>query len=117
MDASIWRDLLLTLFDGVEFVGPAVVGIITVPLFSLVKRYLSWVDKAPAWTKQILVVVTAGVLTYLGSLLNVVLPTDVALFGEPEVSALLSAAMAYGIHAGKKAAGGGNGDGGGDGGG
>jgi len=34
--------------------------------------------------------------------LNIVLPTDLALFSDPEISTLLSAAMAYGIYEGRK---------------
>ena len=99
--SGIIGQMIATLFDGFEFVGPTLVAILTVPLFSLVKKYQAWVDALPAWVKQVIVVAVAGLLTWIGTFLNVILPTDLAIFGSPEISTLLSAAMAYGIHAGR----------------
>ena len=101
-DSSIIGQMIATFFDGLEFVGPTLVAILTVPLFALVKRYQAWVGNLPSWVQQMIVVAVAGTLTWIGTLLNVVLPTDLSVFGEPEISTLLSAAMAYGIHAGRR---------------
>lgn len=103
MEADILTQLLGIFFDGLEYVGPTLVAILTVLLFGGLKAYLRWVDTLPPWVQQLLVVATAGILTHIGAALALVLPTDLALFGEPELSTLLSAAMAYGIHAGKRA--------------
>jgi len=103
MEGDILTQLLSTMFDGLEYVGPTLVGILTVVVFGLVKRYQAWVGNLPPWTQQILVMVTAGILTHIGAALSILLPADLALFGEPEISTLLSAAMAYGIHAGRRA--------------
>lgn len=100
---DILTQLLLALFDGLTYIGPVVVGIVVVPLYSYFKKFLKVLDSWPAFVQQIIVAVFAALMTWLGTLLNVVLPTDMALFGQPELSALLSSAIAYGIHAGKKA--------------
>lgn len=91
------------LLGGANLLGPIIVAMLTVPLMGWLKRVAGWIDGLAAGFQQILVVLIAAGLTWLGATLNVVIPVDLALFAEADVSALLSAAMAYGIHAGKKA--------------
>ena len=86
-----------------ELLGPTLVAILTVPVMSGLKRLWGWIGSLPPWVQQLLVVLLAAVFTEIGTLLNVALPADVSLFTEADWSALLSAAMAYGIHAGKRA--------------
>lgn len=100
---DIWTQLLFSLFSGLEYIGPVIIGIIVVPLFDIIKKTTKIVGNWPAFVQQIMVAAVSGLLTWLGTLLNVVLPADLSLFGQPELSALLSAALALGIHAGKKA--------------
>jgi len=98
MDA-LWSILL----GAGDLLGPVLVAMLTVPIMGYLKRAAGWIDGLAAGFQQILVVLIAAGLTWLGVMLNVALPTDLSLFAEADVSALLSAAMAYGIHAGKKA--------------
>jgi len=86
-----------------ELVGPTVVALATVPLMGLLKKGLALLDKAPAMLQQILVILIAFGLTQLGGVVNVALPTDLSLFTESDLGALLSAGMAMAIHAGTKA--------------
>lgn len=86
-----------------ELIGPTLVAILTVPLLGWVKKVVQIIDAFPPWAQQILAVLMAFGLTQLGTFLNVQLPTELSLFTESSASALLSAAMAFGIHAGKKA--------------
>jgi len=85
-----------------ELLGPTIVALLTVPLMGVIKRLSVKVDGSPAALKQIMVVLIAAGLTLGGGYLNLALPETLSLFGEADVSALLSAAMAMGIHAGKK---------------
>jgi hypothetical protein len=93
-------DVLLNLL---AYVGPFVVGLVTVPLFDLVKKGSAWVNGLPVWGKQVAVVLVASALTFLGQFLLVALPVDLALFTEGDVSALLAAIIAFAVKAGKKA--------------
>lgn len=95
--------MLKILTDFLQVLGPTLVGILTVPLFGLIKKLITALDGLPAWTQQILAVVIAGGLTALGSALQVTLPTDLHLFASPDVSALISGAIALAVHAGSKA--------------
>lgn len=95
--------MLDLVFQALELLGPTLVGILTVPVFGAIKKGAAFVDNLPAWVQQIAVVVVAGALSAVGTQLDVLLPGSLSLFAESDVSALLSAAMAYGIHAGKKA--------------
>ena len=86
-----------------ELLGPTLVAILTVPVMTLVKKGWTWVGKWPPWAQQITVVLVAALFTELGTFLNMALPSDVMLFTEETWGALLSAAMAMGIHAGQRA--------------
>jgi hypothetical protein len=100
---DILSRLIFAIFDGISYIGPIVVGILVVPIYGYFKKFVTLVDSWPAYIQQIVVAAFAGLMTWLGTHLNIVLPTDMALFGEPQISALLSSAIAFGVHAGKKA--------------
>lgn len=91
------------LFEFLTYVGPTVAAILTVPILDGIKRLVGLVDQAPAMLKQLLAVAIAFGLTKLGSFLEVAIPTHLELFTGSDVEALVSAAIAMAIHAGKKA--------------
>lgn len=91
------------LMGGAALLGPTIVALLTVPIMGKLKKAVRWIDNLAAGFKQILVVLIAAGLTWLGATINVALPVDLSLFTEADISALLSAAMALGIHAGQKA--------------
>lgn len=86
-----------------ELLGPTLVGIVTVPVFGYLKKLLVVIDRQAAWLQQILVVLVAAGLSWLGGVLDVALPGGLSFFTEGDVNALLAAALALAIHAGKKA--------------
>ena len=90
-------------FEMLEALGPTIVAVLTVPTMKGVKYVVHYVDTMPAWSQQIITVLLAFWMTKLGVWLNVAMPGDVMLFGEQEVSAVLSAGMAMAMHAGQKA--------------
>lgn len=102
MDNGTGLQLLGVLFDGLEYILPPLVAILSVYGYAAIKRYYRWFDRRAAWLQQLFVVATAGIITHVTATLNIVLPTDLALFSDPEISTLLSAAMAYGIYEGRK---------------
>lgn len=91
------------LFQAVEALSLLIAGLLTVPVLDVLKRASSLVDRAPDVVKQGLAVTIAGALTKLGALLSVTLPTDLTLFTGSTVEALVAAAIAFGVHAGRKA--------------
>ena len=95
-------DWINFLTNWLVYLGPTLVGILTVPLYSLVKKYLTWLNSRPPWLQQIIVVIVAVLLTSIGTAFDVNLPENLRLFSENDINSLISAAMAYGIHAGKK---------------
>jgi len=86
-----------------EIIAHPLVAILTVVVMSGIKRIIQWVDALAPSLQQIIVVLLAYVFTQAGAWLTLPLPADLALFTEADVSSLLNAAMAYGIHAGKRA--------------
>lgn len=91
------------LTQGLELLGPTLVALLTVPALGAIKRAVAFVDGWPAWAQQLSAVLIAAGLTQLGGLTSTVLPESLQLFTGENIEALLSAAMAFGIHAGKKA--------------
>ena len=83
--------------------GPTLVGILSVPLWDVIKLATNLKGKLPAWAQQLTVPLLAYGLTWVGALTNVILPESLELFTAEHTSALLSAAMAFGIKAGKQA--------------
>ena len=86
-----------------ELLGPTLVGILTVPLFAQLKKLVAVIDKMAPWIQQILVIILAAALSYLGALTNTVLPESLSLFVEADIAALLSGVLAIAVHAGDKA--------------
>lgn len=86
-----------------ELVGPTLVALLTVPVLAGVKYVVTAIDGWPAPIQQMLAVLVAAGLAQLGALTNLVLPETLQLFTGETVEALLAAAMAFGVHAGKKA--------------
>lgn len=84
-------------------VGPMLVALLTVPLMAGLKKAVTLLGKLPPVAQQVLVLLISFGLTQLGALLNVAIPTDLTLFADSDVNALLSAALAMAIHAGAKA--------------
>ena len=86
------------------YLGPVLVGIVTVPLWDLIKKGSDFTDnKLPAWAHQFVVALIALGLSKLGALLNTVLPTSLSLFSQSDVAALLSSAIALASKAGQQA--------------
>lgn len=83
--------------------GPALAGLLTVPILQGIKSVSGFVDRSHAVVKQVAAVVIAFGLTQLGALLGVVLPAELALFDGSSTEALVAAAIAFGVHAGQKA--------------
>jgi len=97
---------MLTLLSSLlELLGPLLVGLLTVPIMGLVKQAVGFLDSMPAAVQQIVAVLIAFGLTQLGGLANTILPEGLALFTGADIEALLSAGIAFAVHAGKKAAG------------
>lgn len=92
-----------TLLQLLEMLGPTLVAILTVPLMGVFKRLVTFLDTLPAWAQQMITVVIAFGLTQLGAMTNMVLPEAFHLFGDADVAGLISAGMAFAIHAGQKA--------------
>lgn len=93
-------DILLGL---AETLAPLIIGMLTVPVMNTLKKAVVFVDNLSAPVQQIVVVLIAWGLTHLTSLTNVVLPESLHLVTGDHIEALLSAAIAFGIHAGKRA--------------
>ena len=91
------------LTQGLELLGPTLVALLTVPALAGLKYVVTFIDGWPAWAQQISAVLIAAGLAKLGALTNLVLPESLHLFTGETVEGLLAAAMAFGVHAGKKA--------------
>ena len=85
-----------------EALGPVIIGLITVPIFSQLKKVVAIIDAHGPGIQRILVVIVAGALTYVSHLLGVVVPESLALWEPDTVSAILSAILAMAAHAGNK---------------
>lgn len=83
--------------------GPAIIGVLTVPVFDLLKRVTLLKGKLPAWVQQLSVPVLAYALTWIGALTNTILPASLELFTADHVSALLASAIAMAAKAGRQA--------------
>lgn len=93
-------DVLLD-FAGVA--GPAIAGLLTVPILQGIKAVAKPIKKLPAAAKQLTAVGIAFGLTKAGAAIGVALPTSLELFTGSDVEALASAGIAMAVHAGKKA--------------
>lgn len=80
------------------------VGVLTAPLFQVIKRLWLAVDRLPAWAKPVLVLVTSFLLTHGAALAGIQLSTDqVGHLTSADVSAILSAILAMLLHQTRRA--------------
>ena len=90
----------------IESVAPVLAGIISVPIFNLIKRrVVPWIDGRSGWVKQLLVTVQTYVLAELSAVAGVVLPETLSGLTLDHTEAAVAAGIAFAVHAGKKAAG------------
>lgn len=89
------------MIDLLEYIGPTLVGLLTVPVVQVLKRLRAIDDRGPTLKRLLVVAISYG-LTQAGQWLGVALPGELALFTGADVEALLSAALAMAIHAGDK---------------
>ncbi len=81
---------------------PVVVAAVTMPLFDGFTRVVGFLDKLPAWGKQIAVAVLSFGITKLAVVLGVQLSVvDVAALTSQDVAALASAGFTYLFKLGK----------------
>ena len=85
-----------------EFFAPVIVAVLTVPTYSIIKKYRNWTKGWRPIYQRAGAMTTAALLTQLGVLMNTVLPT-VEMFTEGAAQTLLAGTMALAIHAGDKA--------------
>lgn len=93
------REFLIGLFP---VVLPVLVASLTMWGFERVQDLIALVDALPAFAKQIAVVVIAYMLTAAGAALGVTISTDLAAITPADLSALLSAGLAFVFHQGVK---------------
>ena len=95
-------NFLYMLLGHLDVLGPILIAALTVPIMNGLKRGVTLLDKSPALVKQIVVVLLAVGLSWLGATLNLALPAELSLFSGENVEAILAAAFAMAAHAGKK---------------
>ena len=78
---------------------PLIAGVLASVTFQYFKRGVSAVDAAPAWVKQIAVVVLAFALTALGKVLGIELPTDLHAIDATVWTGIISGAIALAVKA------------------
>ena len=89
--------------DWILGLSPVIVGAIVQPLFELLQKAITVLDKIPAWAKQISVVLLAMAIVkgaaYFGVLFNIVDPAQLT---QENLAALASAVIAYIFHGNTK---------------
>jgi len=95
-------DVLNFLLDIVELLQQPIVGILTMYAMLGLKKMSSWIAARAPVIQQLFVPILAWGFTELGGLLNLVLPTDLAVWDASIMSATISAGIAYAIHAGRR---------------
>lgn len=78
---------------------PAIAGAIAMVTFQYVKHGITLLDQAPAWLKQLLVVLLASGLTWLGTVLGVSVPPDPHAINPTVWQAIIAGALALAAHA------------------
>ena len=78
---------------------PVIAGVIATASFQYLKHGVTALDAAPAWLKQIAVVLLAALLTWLGSVLGIQIPTDPHAIDPTVWTGIISGALALAIHA------------------
>lgn len=82
---------------------PVLIGMIIQPIMGAIKRVSVTIDRQAAPIQQVIIALMAWGMTEASTLLNVMLPSDLSLVTNAEVTAAISAGIAMAIHAGKKA--------------
>ncbi|HET7552213.1 MAG TPA: hypothetical protein VFK04_13055 [Gemmatimonadaceae bacterium] len=78
---------------------PVIAGVLASVTFQYFKKGVAIVDAAPAWVKQLSVVVIAFALSALGKVLGVDLPTDLHAIDATVWTGIISGAIALAAHA------------------
>jgi hypothetical protein len=81
----------------IHYLAPAVIAFLTFYLVDIFKKVSSWIDGLPDIAKQILVLAVSYVLTEVGALLGVTLPTSIGGFDSTSIQALLSGLLAFAL--------------------
>jgi len=97
-EASVVGTLLSALVYVLGYLEPLIAGWITVPIVNKIKALSTLFDKAPAQVKQGVAAAIAGGLSWCAVQLDAQLPVDLFQFESPEVTAWVSAAIAYAIY-------------------
>ena len=66
------------------------------------KKLITFLDRWPPWAQQLVVAGVAVLITLVGSATDVYLPEDISLWANVEISAVISTAIAYALHAARK---------------
>ena len=91
------------LVEVLDVLHEPLVGLLTVYAMAGLKVVQTWIGRLPGAVQSMIVPLVAWGLTYVSSFLALVLPTDLALWTDINVSAVMSAGIAMAIHAGRKA--------------
>src|SRR5690606_9287715 len=97
------RSSMQLLIEFLQVMGPAIAGLLTVPILQGIKSVSGWVDSRAPFVKQALGIIIAFGLTKLGALIDVALPAGLSLFDGTHVEAVIAAGIAFAVHAGRKA--------------
>lgn len=92
-----------TLLEFAGVAGPAIAGLLTVPIFQGIKLIAKPIRKIPSSVKPLVTTAIAFGLSKAGAALDVALPSSLDLFTGSDVEALTAAGIAMAVHAGKKA--------------
>jgi DMSO reductase anchor subunit len=85
-----------------ELLVPLVIALVTVPVVNVLKRLHTRIEESHAAVKQVAAVLVAAGLTWVAGVLQTPLPEALHLIEAGHVEAVLSAALAMAIHAGRK---------------
>lgn len=96
------EEILFRIAEVINVIQEPLVGILTMYVMMLLKSVQKWVANLRAVWQQIIVALFAYGITQLGFFLNLILPENISAWDTSAVSASISAAIAYGVHAGKR---------------
>lgn len=91
-----------TIWQLVDMLVPVAVGMISVPLFTGIKKLVAAIDALHPNIQRLLVVAQVWLLSLAGGALNIVLPENLALFDMSTAEALVASVLAFVIHAARK---------------
>lgn len=81
---------------------PIIFGVITVPIMNALKKASDWVDARPAWLQQFIVLIIAYILTQIGALAGVKLPTTIGGLDSTAVQTILVWLISQAVHIAQK---------------